>query len=252
MSGLSFCVSIAEGFRPARLFASAIAARHRQRIRCDILGDHRACARDGALADFHRRHQRGVGADEGARADIGAVFAKAVIIAGDGARADIGARAHARVAQIGQMIGLSAFARSRAILHFHEIADMGVFADARARAQPRERPDDGARASTTAPSRWLWLLIRAPRLHLTPGPNTTKGSISTSASSTVSWREKHRLRRGHGDAFGQRRPRKRSCIWRSACASSARLLTPSASVSPISATAHRAPSCCASAGTSVR
>ena len=38
------------------------------------------------LADRDRRHQRAVGADEGARADHRLIFAEAVVIAGDGAR----------------------------------------------------------------------------------------------------------------------------------------------------------------------
>ena len=75
----------------------------------DILGDDRARAGDRAVADLHRRDQRGVRADERARADIGEMLVEAVIIAGDGARADIGARADARIAEIGQMVGLGAF-----------------------------------------------------------------------------------------------------------------------------------------------
>ena len=61
----------------------------------------------GAVADLDRRHQRGIGADEGALADIGTVLGDAVVIAGDGAGADIGALAHSRIADVAEMIGLA-------------------------------------------------------------------------------------------------------------------------------------------------
>ena len=107
------------------------------------MGDHRARRRDRAVADFDRRHQSGVGADERARADIGFGLGEAVIIAGDGARADIGALSHPGVAQIGEMIGLGAFFNHR-ILHFHEVADMRARADLGARPQTGKRTDDRA------------------------------------------------------------------------------------------------------------
>ena len=46
-------------------------------------------ADDRALADADRRDQRGVGADEGARADHRPIFAEPVVIAGDRAGADV-------------------------------------------------------------------------------------------------------------------------------------------------------------------
>src|SRR4051794_13331140 len=48
-----------------------------------VAGDHRSGADVGTFADFHRRHQRRIGADEGAGADLGLVFAEAVIVTGD-------------------------------------------------------------------------------------------------------------------------------------------------------------------------
>src|SRR4051812_45813980 len=81
---------LAECPDPAWLF-SLHAARDRQRVGADIVGDHRSRRGDGAMADLHRRHQGGIGADKGARADLGVRLGEAVIVAGDGARADIGA-----------------------------------------------------------------------------------------------------------------------------------------------------------------
>ena len=121
----------------ARVTASA-SARH-------VLGDDAARADDSAVADLHRRDQRGVRADERARADIGVVLVEAVVIAGDGARADIRARADARIADIGEVVGLGALF-DRGVLHLDEIADMRTFADLRAGTQPRIGPDDRAAA----------------------------------------------------------------------------------------------------------
>ena len=103
---------------------------------------------------------------------------------------------------------------------------MGVLADLGAGPQPRERPDDGA----------------APRLPPLPdangcgcarrlapsrrAPNTTKGSISTSASSTVSWDKNTVSGAVSVTPAAIAAWRSRVCILLSASASSARLLTP--------------------------
>ena len=98
---------------------------------------------------LHRRHQRGIRTDERARADIGEMLVETIVIAGDGARADIGARADARIAQIGQMVGLGAFF-DPGLLHFDEIADMDVLLDHRAGTQTRIRPDQRTAADFRA------------------------------------------------------------------------------------------------------
>ena len=91
----------------------------------------------------------------------------------------------ARIAQIGQMVGLGAVLDQR-ILHLDEIADMGVVADGARRDAAAQK----ARRSPDAPPRRLRDAKRrecAPRrAPVTPGPNTIWGSICTSASSTVS------------------------------------------------------------------
>src|SRR3954468_7758954 len=80
---------LAVPFRPA-LAVVLRAALYGHRVIRHVLGDDRARADIGALADFHRRHQRGVGADKGALADQRLVLEEAVVIAGDGAGAEIG------------------------------------------------------------------------------------------------------------------------------------------------------------------
>ena len=121
------------------------AARQRQGIGRDVLGDDAARADIGALADLDRRHQRGVGADKGAGADLGAMLVEAVIVAGDGAGADISARADAGIADISEVVNLGALADLR-LLDLDEIADMRVLGESGAGPQPRERPDRRAGA----------------------------------------------------------------------------------------------------------
>src|SRR5690606_29196037 len=66
-----------------------------------VLADHRAGADGRVPADGHRRHQRRIGADEGAILDGGDELVDAVVVAGDGAGADIDAAADHRIAEIG-------------------------------------------------------------------------------------------------------------------------------------------------------
>src|SRR5262245_17642465 len=101
------------------------AATDRERVRRHIAGDDRARAHIGALADLHRRDQRRVRADERVLADLGAVLADAVVVAGDGAGADIGAGADGGVADIAQVIGLGAGLDHR-FLDLAEIAYVDV------------------------------------------------------------------------------------------------------------------------------
>src|SRR5580704_5066906 len=64
------------------------AAGHCERVRLHILGDDGARPDIGAVADGHRGDEGGVGADEGAGADVGPELREAVVVAGDRARAD--------------------------------------------------------------------------------------------------------------------------------------------------------------------
>ena len=69
----------------------------------DVFGDGGAGGGPGAFAQSDRGDEGGVGADEGVRADDGAVLVHPVVVTGDGPRADVGARADLGVAEVRQM-----------------------------------------------------------------------------------------------------------------------------------------------------
>src|SRR5690606_36529449 len=121
------------------------AARDAQAAGRHVAIDRAAGPDHGAVADGHRRDQRRVRADEGAGADVGTVFGKAVVVAHDRAGADVGLGADPRVAEVGQVIGLGARLERR-VLDLDEIADLGPGADLAVRAKARERPDLGTLA----------------------------------------------------------------------------------------------------------
>src|SRR5690606_6400024 len=104
----------------------------------DIGGDDGARRDIGAVADLDRRNQRGIGADKGTGADLGPVLGEAVVIAGDGAGADIGASTHARVSNVGEVVGLGLVAELRG-LGLDEVADAYAAAEFRSGTKPRER-----------------------------------------------------------------------------------------------------------------
>src|SRR5258705_1426707 len=131
--------ALAEALGPAG-DAFLLGALDRQAVGFDVLGDHRPGADNRALADRHRGNQRGVRADERARADHRAVLAESVVIAGDRAGPDVGPRPDFRVADVGQVIDLGAFADLR-LLQFDEVADLAALAEFGARSNPRERAD---------------------------------------------------------------------------------------------------------------
>ena len=63
----------------------------------DIARNGAARCHDRIVADFHRRHQRGVRPDEGASADPRLIFEEAIIVARDRASTDVRARPDLRV-----------------------------------------------------------------------------------------------------------------------------------------------------------
>src|SRR3990170_6549748 len=124
---------------PARTLLLGAAAEC-QRIGRDVLGDDAAGADIGPLPDLDRRHQRSVGADKGARPNLGPVLVEAVIVAGDGAGADVSAGADACVADISEVVNLGALADLR-LLDLDEIADMRILCERGTWPQARERSD---------------------------------------------------------------------------------------------------------------
>ena len=76
-----------------------------------------------AAGDADRRNQLGVGADKNVVADKGFRLIRAVIVTGDSTSADIHVGANLRIAQIGKMTCLGAFAEA-SFLHFNEVADV--------------------------------------------------------------------------------------------------------------------------------
>src|SRR5947209_5551530 len=96
-----------------------------QRLGGDVLGDHRARAGVGVVADGNRGHEGHVHAGVHARADLGAVLGGAVVVGGDGAGPQVGVGADVGVAHVGQMRDLGPGADVR-VLDLHEGAGLGA------------------------------------------------------------------------------------------------------------------------------
>src|SRR5690348_1533913 len=88
-------------------------ARETQFVGRGVGGDRGARADGRTFADPHRCDQRSVGTDERAIADFGNELVDAVVVTGDGAGADVDPGADLGVAEIGEMVGLAAFAQLR-------------------------------------------------------------------------------------------------------------------------------------------
>src|SRR5208283_1173246 len=135
----SFPVPVPESLGPAWLLDWA-RARQRQRIGRNVLCNHRSRPDIGSGTDLDRRHQGAVRADERMRADLRAVFGKAIIIASNRTRTDIRFGADACVSNIAQMVNLRA-GTDLGGLHLHEIADMNILSEFGAGTQPCEGAD---------------------------------------------------------------------------------------------------------------
>ena len=104
----------------------------RQRVIGDVPGNDAAGTDNGAVADAHRGDQRGVRSDEGARANIGMLLKKAVVIAGDGTCAHVRSGTDARVANVSQVVNLGSLF-DPGVLDLDEVADMNLRTDRRSR-----------------------------------------------------------------------------------------------------------------------
>ena len=194
-----FLVQARPQFGGAAWLVDLPGARDRQRIGRHVRRDDAAGRDIGAVADRDRRDQRRVRADKRALADCRAPLVNAVVIAGDRAGADIGAGADIAVAEIGEVVGLDPGAEPGR-LDLDEIADMHVFFEHRARAQPGERPDDRARRDRRRLRDARTSGCGHCRPTLTPGPNTTLRLDDDIAPEPRIGRQEHGLRRDQGRA----------------------------------------------------
>src|ERR1039458_4605090 len=99
--------------------------------RC-VLGDGRAGADRGAIADLHWCHQHCARADECAVADLGAPLIGAVIVAGDRPGADVDLAADRGIADVAQVVHLAA-GTDLAVLDLDEITQVHAIGDAHRR-----------------------------------------------------------------------------------------------------------------------
>src|SRR5579862_818056 len=115
-----------------------LAARKAQRVGWNVFRDHRAGSDIGAIAHAHGRDERCIAADEDALADGRGILVHPVVVASNCAGADVRAAADVRIAKVGEVHGLYAFAK-HALLHFDKVAHARVFLEARSVAEMRER-----------------------------------------------------------------------------------------------------------------
>src|SRR3954454_19748401 len=129
--------SFAEALCPAS-DAFLLAPPDGEHIRFNVLVDDRAGADDGSVAHDDGGNEGGIGTDEGALANHGLIFRKAVVIAGDRACADVGSRTDRGIAYIREVIHLRA-CRDVCLLELDEIAHLGLLGKPRSGTDPSER-----------------------------------------------------------------------------------------------------------------
>ena len=182
--------------------------------------------------------------------DRGSMLVVAVVIAGDGAGADIGCLADIGIAEIGQVVCLGTVRQAsspsprRSCRHarVRRVRRRGAAARAVRRCNAGRwcsRPDAEGVDLRACPT-------------LTPGPNTTFGSIVTSGASSVSADRNTEPGSIMVTPASIAASRSQDCTTASAAASSLRELMPASSSAGASTAATRPPSARASATTSVR
>src|SRR6267142_5300988 len=122
-------------------FIGLTAACDSQGVRGNVVGDRGTRGDIGAIADSNGGNQRGITSDKNFVADVRREFVEAVVVAGDRASADVCFRADFRIAEIGEVHRLGAFADS-ALLQLDEISDARIRFQVIVRAKARERADD--------------------------------------------------------------------------------------------------------------
>src|SRR6185503_4593113 len=126
---------VPRGERPGRDAHPGLAGRDAR-----VARDHRAAARQGAVAHGAGRDQDRATAHEGALADHRAVLLLAVVVRHDRAGADVRARAYRHVAEVREVLRLDVLAEL-CVLGLGEVAHLGARRQHRARAQVREGSD---------------------------------------------------------------------------------------------------------------
>src|SRR5436309_879396 len=117
-----------------------LAALKRETVRLDVACDDRAGADNRSVTNRHRRHERGVRADEGACADLRRIFAEPIVIARNRSCPDVGVGPDRRIADVGQVIDLRTLG-DFGVLELDEIADLGLAGKPRAGAEPGKWAD---------------------------------------------------------------------------------------------------------------
>src|SRR6267378_350690 len=140
---LLFGRQFAPALRGPAGFISLTAACDSQGIRRNVVRDRGTRGDIGAIADSNGGNQRGVTSDKNFVADVRRKFVEAVVVAGNRASADVCFRADLRIAKVGEVHRLGAFADS-ALLQLDEISDARIRFQVIVRAKTREGADDDA------------------------------------------------------------------------------------------------------------
>ena len=133
------------------VFGDLVGAAEGEGVGGDGVGDAGAGGDVGPGTDLDGGDEGGVGADEGSVADGGGVLEGAVVVAGNGSGTDVDACADDGVAEVGEVVGLGAFADGD-LFGLAKVADVGLLADARLGAEVGVGAEDGS-VPTSAESR---------------------------------------------------------------------------------------------------
>src|SRR6266446_790934 len=145
---LLFGRQFAPALRGPAGFIGLTAACDSQGIRGNVVGDRGTRGDICAIADSNGGNQRGITSDKNFVADVRREFVEAVVVAGNRAGADVCFRADLRIAKVGEVHRLGAFADG-ALLQLDEISDARIRFQVIVRAKTREGTDDDAVVKAT-------------------------------------------------------------------------------------------------------